>query len=231
MLAREKLSRKEYLTPQQTKSKFKSKKFKSHSPGYLHIDIKHVPKVDKTRNYLFVAVDRNTRLVTIGIYPKSGTEEAVAFLRHCVDFFEFPLSHVLTDNAACFTDRVRQSRRGPSGKHLFDKACKQHAIEHKLTSVFSSPNSHSGAAPQSQGQPIIQIRPFRKPPNPDRNHPRAGQSLQSQPDATGPWRSHTLRLLEPGERQRGKTESKEPRRKSRTRRSQKCPCEARKCRP
>ena len=134
LLVREKLNRNEYLLTEGEKAK--PRRSKSYPPGYLHIDIKYLPKVDKMRRYLFVAIDRNTRLVTIGIYPKSGIKEAVAFLRHCVDFFEFPLSCVLTGNAACFTDRFQHGRRRPSGKHPFDRACKQHAIQHRLAPAF-----------------------------------------------------------------------------------------------
>ena len=43
------------------------------------------------RRYLFVAIDRNTRLVAIGIYPKSDIEEAAALLRHCVSTFRISL--------------------------------------------------------------------------------------------------------------------------------------------
>ena len=131
LLVREKLNRNEYLLTEREKAK--PRRFRSYPPGYLHIDIKHLPKVDKIRHYLFVAADRSTRLVTIGIYPKSGIKEAVEFLRHCVDFFEFPISYVLTGHGTCFTDRFQKGRRTPSGKHLFDKACKEHSIHHRLT--------------------------------------------------------------------------------------------------
>ena len=134
LLTRERLNRKEYLLVQGQKTK--PKQFKSYEPGFLHVDIKYLPKINKIRHYLFVAIDRNTRLVTIGIYPKSGIKEAVAFLRHCVDYFEFTINTVLTDNGPSFTDRFRHGRGRPSGKHLFDRACKQHSIEHRLTRAY-----------------------------------------------------------------------------------------------
>ena len=81
LLSHERLNRKEYLLAEGQKTK--PKRFKSHEPGFLHVDIKYLPKIDKLRHYLFVAIDRNTRLVTIGIYPKSGIKEAVAFQDHC----------------------------------------------------------------------------------------------------------------------------------------------------
>ena len=134
LLVRMRLNRKEYLLTE--KQKPKPKKFNSYEPGCLHVNIKYLPKVNKMRHYLFVAIDRDTRLVTIGIYPKSGIKEAVTFLRHCVDFFEFPINYVLTDNAAYFTDRLRHGRKRPSGKHLFDMACKEHSIQHGLKRAY-----------------------------------------------------------------------------------------------
>ena len=134
LLTRERLNRKEYLLVEGQKTK--PKRFKSYEPGFLHVDIKYLPKINKIRHYLFVAIDRNTRLVTIGIYPKSGIKEAVVFLRHCVDYFEFTINTVLTDNGPSFTDRFRHGRGRPSGKHLFDMACKQHSIEHRLTRAY-----------------------------------------------------------------------------------------------
>jgi hypothetical protein len=41
------------------------KTFKDYEPGFLHIDIKYLPQMpdEKARRYLFVAIDRATRLV------------------------------------------------------------------------------------------------------------------------------------------------------------------------
>ena len=38
------------------------KEFKKYEPGYLHIDVKVLPKINKERKYLFVSIDRVTRL-------------------------------------------------------------------------------------------------------------------------------------------------------------------------
>ena len=78
----------------------------------------------------------NTRLATIGVYPGSAVKQAVKFLNHCIRFFEFPISYVLTGNGTCFTDRFQIGSQTPSGKHLFDKTCKAHNIEHRLTPAY-----------------------------------------------------------------------------------------------
>ena len=43
------------------KEKEKAKKFKEYDPGYLHIDVTYLPKIDGIKYYLFVAIDRATR--------------------------------------------------------------------------------------------------------------------------------------------------------------------------
>jgi transposase-like protein len=43
--------------------KAKAKKFKEYEPGYLHIDVTYLPKFKGQKYYLFVAIDRATRLL------------------------------------------------------------------------------------------------------------------------------------------------------------------------
>ena len=42
------------------------------------------------------------------------------------------IQKVLTDNGSQFTDRFTSRTKGPSGKHLFDLACSELKIEHRL---------------------------------------------------------------------------------------------------
>ena len=228
LLAREKLNRKEYLITEGEKAK--PKRFKTYSAECLHIGIKRLPKGDKMRRYLFVAIDRNTRLVTIGIYPQSGIKEPGALLRHCASFFEFPLSHVRTGNAERFTDRSHRGLRRIFGKHLLDKTRKQLAVERRLTPAFHPQTATVAQRLNPRVSQLLKSVHFESQQALTETMPWAHQSLQSQPDATGPWGSDALRLLEPGKGQKGKTESKGPP-QSRTRRSRRYPCEARKCRP
>ena len=39
------------------KEKDKAKAFKEYDPGYLHIDVTYLPKIDGCKQYLFVAID------------------------------------------------------------------------------------------------------------------------------------------------------------------------------
>ena len=135
------------------------------------------------------------------------------------------INHVLTGSAACFTDRFHRGRRRPWKTPVRQNL--QGAFYRKQArTCFSSPNSHSDAAPQSRGQPIIHIRPFRKPQTLTETMPWAGQSLQSKAIRAGPQGSHTLRLLGPAKGRKGKTENMGPP-QSRTRRSHKRPVSSR----
>ena len=42
--------------------------FKEYEPGYLHIDVTYLPKLAGKRQYLFVAIDRATRMLYFEIY-------------------------------------------------------------------------------------------------------------------------------------------------------------------
>lgn len=71
------------------KQKEKAKKFKEYEPGYLHIDVTYLPKFEKQKYYLFVAIDRATRLLYYKVYENKSSENAVSFLKECKNFFHF----------------------------------------------------------------------------------------------------------------------------------------------
>jgi transposase InsO family protein len=80
--------------------------FKQYHLGYVHIDIKHLPKLqtsngERRKRYLFVAIDRRSRSVYLAV--KDDERSAIAFLREAAAAFSFRLTHVLTDNGSCFT--------------------------------------------------------------------------------------------------------------------------------
>lgn len=55
--------------------KEKAKKFKEYEPGFLHVDVTYFPKLDGVKWYLFVAIDRATRLMYYKLYDaKTGRE-------------------------------------------------------------------------------------------------------------------------------------------------------------
>ena len=41
------------------KQKEKAKKIEAYEPGYLHIDVTYLPKIQGVKHYLYVAIDRS----------------------------------------------------------------------------------------------------------------------------------------------------------------------------
>ena len=117
--------------------KAKAKKFKEYEPGYLHIDVTYLPKFDKQKYYLFVAIDRATRLLYYKVYENKTAQNAVEFLKECKEYFPFYISHVLTDNGLEFTDKWARGKGMVSGNHKFDVECAADKIEHRLTAPYT----------------------------------------------------------------------------------------------
>ncbi len=117
--------------------KEKAKQFKEYEPGYLHVDVTYLPKLDGVKYYLFVAIDRATRLMYFKVYENKTAANAVSFLDECKEYFPFYLSHVLTDNGAEFTDRFTRKKNQAGGNHQFDEACAEDKIEHRLTAPYT----------------------------------------------------------------------------------------------
>ena len=113
--------------------KEQAKKFKEYEPGYLHIDVTYLPKLEGIKYYLYVAIDRATRLMLFKVYTNKTAGNAVDFLDRCKLYFPFYISHVLTDNGAEFTDKFTNRKNKASGNHEFDMACIDGHIDHRLT--------------------------------------------------------------------------------------------------
>ena len=87
--------------------------FKDYDLGFVHIDIKHLPKLqtadgERRKRYLFVAIDRRSRSVHLAVKDDETEASAIAFLREAAAAFPFRLTHVLTDNGSCFTPRFAE---------------------------------------------------------------------------------------------------------------------------
>jgi len=121
------------------KKKEKAKKFKEYSPGYLHIDVTYLPKIDGVKYYLFVAIDRATRTLYYKMYDAKTSTNAEDFMNECLDFFPFPITHVLTDNGLEFTNRLLKSKKGEYCKKpsKLDVVCQENNIDHRCTKPFT----------------------------------------------------------------------------------------------
>lgn len=119
--------------PQEEKEK--AKKFKEYEPGFLHIDVTYLPSFQGQKHYLFVAIDRATRVVFYSIYEAKTAKNTEDFVQKCVSFFPFAITHILTDNGLEFTNKLLISKKGENKAKdsLLDIFCKENNIDHRLT--------------------------------------------------------------------------------------------------
>jgi transposase InsO family protein len=118
-----------------------SSRFEDAPIGFIHIDLKHLPRLERRPSYAFVAIDRATRYVYLEIHPRRNAATAAAFLQRFLAHFPAPVHTILTDNGSEFTDRYAVDKPGkpkakPSGDHPFDRVCAEAGIEHRLTKPF-----------------------------------------------------------------------------------------------
>jgi len=110
-------------------------KFKEYKPGFLHVDVTYLPVINGIRKYLFVAIDRATRVVYFEVYDHKTAKNAKTFLKHCIEFYPFKITHVLTDNGFEFTNNQIRSKKGEActKKAIFTLLCELNNIEHRTT--------------------------------------------------------------------------------------------------
>src|ERR1700712_155416 len=99
--------------------------FRDYDLGFIHIDIKHLPKLqtangERRKRYLYVAIDRRSRSVHLAVKDNETERSAIAFLKEAAAAFPFRFTHVLTDNGSCFTP-------------AFAKACAALGAEYRHT--------------------------------------------------------------------------------------------------
>lgn len=119
--------------PQQERDK--AKKFKAYEPGYLHIDVTYLPKMEGVKHYLFVAIDRATRTLFYQVYESKTADNTKDFMQQCKEFFPFKITHILTDNGLEFTNALIVSKKGErcTKPSKMDEVCKIENIDHRLT--------------------------------------------------------------------------------------------------
>jgi IS30 family transposase len=111
--------------------------FEQATVGFIHIDLKHLPALERLKSYAFVAIDRATRYVYLEIHPKRDAETSAGFLERFLAHFPHAVHTILTDNGSEFTDRFAVDMKNkpkdkPSGRHPFDRICAKQRIHHRL---------------------------------------------------------------------------------------------------
>jgi transposase-like protein len=113
--------------------KRKTSKFKEYEPGYIHVDITYGPKLNGKKQYIYVAIDRATRLMYIEVHDNKRANTAKEFLEKTVTFFPFEVTKILTDNGKEFTLKNHKGNKEYSKKGAFDLVCEAYGIDHRLT--------------------------------------------------------------------------------------------------
>lgn len=112
----------------------KPKKFKDYEIGYFHIDIAEL-RYEGGKAFLFVAVDRTSKLVFARIYRQATKLAAAAFLKVLVRTVPYRIHTVLTDNGVQFVQPERGGNRGFL-IHIFERTCRENGIGHRLTKPY-----------------------------------------------------------------------------------------------
>jgi transposase len=115
--------------------------FEQATIGFIHIDLKHLPALERHKSYAFVAIDRATRYVYLEIHPSRDAETSAGFLERFLAHFPHAVHTILTDNGSEFTDRFAVDMKDkpkdkPSGRHPFDRLCAKRGIQHRLTRPY-----------------------------------------------------------------------------------------------
>jgi transposase InsO family protein len=116
--------------PVPTKPEKPAGKFKEYEVGFVHLDVKHLPKLrtadgEFRKRYLFVAIDRRSRSVHLAVKDEETEASAKAFLEEAIGAFPFRVTHLLTDRGSCFT------------ADGFEKLCRELGVEHRKTRPYT----------------------------------------------------------------------------------------------
>ena len=104
--------------------------FKDYDLGFVHVDIKHLPKLETTdgerrKRFLYVAIDRASRWVHLAVRDDELASSAIAFLKEAIAAAPFQVTHVLTDRGSCFTAEG------------FEEACRKLKVQHRKTKPYT----------------------------------------------------------------------------------------------
>lgn len=110
------------------------KRFKAYEIGCFHLDIAEL-RCAGGKAYLFVAVDRTSKLVFARIYRKATKLVAAGFLKALLMAVPYKIHTVLTDNGVQFVQHDKRAEGG-SLAHVFARVCAERGVEHRLTKPY-----------------------------------------------------------------------------------------------
>jgi transposase-like protein len=123
--------------PKSDEAEAKRGRFAQTTIGYVHIDVCEL-RWAEGKVQMFLAIDRVSKFAYVELHPAATMLAGAAFLRGVIAAFPYRLHTILTDNGIPFTDQPR-NRSGPTAQyrlHVFDRLCREHGIEHRLTKPY-----------------------------------------------------------------------------------------------
>ena len=87
-------------------------------------------QTEEGKQYLFVAIDRTSKVAFAELHPHAKRVVAAEFLRRVLDKLPYKGHTVLTDNGVQFTPQAHQFL---PVRHRSDRICRQYGVEHRLT--------------------------------------------------------------------------------------------------
>jgi transposase InsO family protein len=193
--------------PEKEGDKPKTKRFAAYAIGYFHMDIAEV-RTEQGKLYLFVAIDRTSKLAFAKLEKEANRYIASDFLHALIEAVPCKIHTVLTDNGMQFCHAPR-SRSGPTARysvHMFDRVCRENDIEHRLT----KPNhpwtngqvERMNPHPQERDRQTLPLRQPRSAPDSPSAVPGCLQPRSKTQDAARP---HAIRTRCSGLDERART--------------------------
>ncbi len=119
--------------PRDNAADSKRKAFKETKIGYIHIDSAQFRSAEG-KTHMFLAIDRVSKFVYVEFHPTAEMATGGAFMRNVIKALPYQIHTVLTDNDVAFTKNA--STKWDGMRHVFDRACDEHGIGHRLTKPY-----------------------------------------------------------------------------------------------
>ena len=123
--------------PRDEENASKRGRFAETTIGYVHIDVCEL-RLAQGKLHMFLAIDRVSKFAHVAFFDAATKMNGAAFLREVVAAFPYAIHTVLTDDGMAFAD-LPKYRDGPAARwmgHIFDRVCREHGIEHRLTKPY-----------------------------------------------------------------------------------------------
>ena len=117
------------LPPSEELGETTKKKFKDYPIGYLHVDFAEV-QTEEGKQYLFIAIDRTSKLAFAELHPQATQVMAVEFLRRVLPQIPYKVHKLLSDNGIPFRNLPHHVH---VGRHPVGQLCDEWGIEQRFT--------------------------------------------------------------------------------------------------